>query len=80
MVFLLSHGRVCNLGEEVGRDPVILQIPCYLGMTKGWARYPCFNFIKLISIEQPRAWEIFTGAWGNYYQHSANQISWLMNN
>ena len=31
-------------------------------------------------MEQPRVREIFTGDWGNYYQCSANQISWLMNN
>ena len=57
------------------RDPVILQIPHCSRKVKGWARFRCFYCIKLITIKRCRGWEIFTGAWGNYYQRLASELA-----
>ena len=54
---------------------MILQIPCCSRKVKGWVRFCCFYFIKLITVKRRRGWEIFTGAWGNYYQHLASDLA-----
>ena len=54
---------------------MILQIICCSGKVRGWGRFHCFYFIKLIAVKRHRRWKIFTGAWGNYYQHLASDLA-----
>ena len=57
------------------RDPLVLQIPRCSRKVKGWVRFRCFYFIKLITIKRHRGWLIFMGALGNYYQHLASELA-----
>ena len=54
---------------------MILQIPHCSRKVKGWARCRYFYCIKLITVKRRRGREIFTGAWGNYYQCLANELA-----